>query len=53
MAFYGGPGLSDYIEPSKGEFVERRVNFMSDFELLSLVIMLLALVAAVLKEAKK
>ena len=52
MALNRGSGPSDYIETRKG-IHEKEGWLMSDFEILSLVIMLLTLVVAALKDTKK
>lgn len=52
LALCGGSGPSDYIDPPQG-IHGKEGKLMSDFEMLSLVIMILALVIAALKESDK
>ena len=53
LAFFGGSGPSDYIEVRKAISVERGGQLMSDFELLSIVLMVLAIIIPLLLEVIK
>ncbi len=44
MALSRGSGPSDYIEPLLEESIEKEGKLMSDYELLSIVLMVLAIV---------
>ena len=48
LAFYGGPEPSDYIETRKGIFCGKEGLTLSDYETLSIVLMVLAIVVTLL-----
>ena len=52
LAFCGGSGPSDYIETRKGIY-GKEGSFMSTFETLSIVLMILAIIITLLLEVVK
>ncbi len=53
LAFYGGSEPSDYIETFYRGIYEKEGKLMSDFELLSIVLMMISIILQALKGTKK